>query len=569
MSDCTCDDEEEVPRNDLKPRAIPKRFYTVEQLGEKQSITPDGFLLCEDTPIARIGTQVYGEHELPGLVGKDGLIHVMRDEAEVFRPETIASFNGKPVTNNHPPEKVTPNNFRHYAVGTVLNPRRGDGIQYDNSFLYADLLIYDPTAIADIRSGKREVSAGYDAEYEQTVDGEGRQYGIVGNHVALVNRGRCGPLCTIGDEDMPKVSVNDRRRRAFRDRIMNAFRTGDEGALVEELEKVPEMLGEQVSGESSGGEGRTGDTHVSINLGHGGGSPSISSGGGVGDEPEADPDVGGSPTAGASGANPMMQEIMQRLDRIEQAIVLIAQGADNGNGDDPDMGEDPDDDGFHDRRTVGDRRGRMADRRSRDQEGPSAPSTEEPMEDPPEALGYGSGTTGNQFQDPQMGTEDRRRTGDRRTADKGGRRMTGDQQGTRQQFIGDSTSMRMEFQDVLSRVELLASNVRMPTFDAKVPAKDTAQTLCSLKRNALDAAFRDTEKHDFVQVMLAGKQPAFDKMTCDEIAPIFAGASEMVRQHNNASFGRVRPNGQGVRGAAHLLTPADINAKNRQKYGLN
>jgi hypothetical protein len=489
----------------------------------------------------------------------------MRDEAEVFRPETIASFNGKPVTNNHPPEKVTPNNFRHYSVGVVLNPRRGDGIQYDNSFMYADLLITDPTAIAEIRSGKREVSAGYDAEYEQTVDGEGRQYGIVGNHVALVNRGRCGPLCTIGDEEMPKVSVTDRRRRAFRDRIMNAFRTGDEGALVEELEKVPEMLGEQVSGESSGGEGRTGDTHVSINLGHGGGSPSISSGGGggIGDEPEADPDVGGAPTTHASGANPMMQEIMQRLDRIEQAIVVLAQGADGGV--DPDEGDDGGN-GFGDRRTVGDRRGRMADRRSRDQEGPSAPSTEEPMEDPPDALTYGSGTQGTEFENPQMGTEDRR-TGDRRTTDR--RRMTGDEQGTRQQFVGDSTSLRTEFQDVLSRVELLASNVRVPTFDAKVPAKDTAQTLCALKRNALSAAFRDNDKHNFVQVMLAGKQPTFDKMTCDEIAPIFAGASEMVRQHNNAAFGRVRPSNQGVRGAATLLTPADINARNRQKYGLN
>jgi hypothetical protein len=560
---CTCDDEEQLPSNELRPRATPKRFYTVEQLGEKQSITPDGFLLCEDTPIARIGTQVYGEHELPGLVGKDGLIHVMRDESEVFRPQTIASFNGKPVTNNHPPEKVTPNNFRHYAVGVVLNPRRGDGIQYDNNFLYADLLITDPVAIGEVRSGKREVSAGYDAEYEQTVDGEGRQYGIVGNHVALVNRGRCGPLCSIGDEEMPKVSVTDRRRRAFRDRIMNAFRTGDEGALVEELEKVPEMLGEQVSGESSGGDGRTGDTHVSINLhgsGGGSGAPSISSGGGgIGDEPETDPDVGGSPTAGASGANPMMQEIMQRLDRIEQAIVILAQG-DDGTAE----GEDPDESNFGDRRSVGDRRGRMADRRSRDQEGPSAPSTEEPMEDPPEALGYGSGTQGTEFESPQMGTEDRgRRTSDR------GRRMTGDQQGQRQQFIGDSTSMRAEFQDVLSRVELLAPNVRMPTFDAKVPAKDTAQSMCALKRNALDAAFRDNDKHNFVQVMLAGKQPAWDKMTCDEIAPIFAGASEMVRQHNNATYGRVRPNNQGVRGAAHLLTPADINARNRQKYGLN
>lgn len=558
-----------------------KRFYTVEQLGEKQAITPDGFLLCEDTPIARIGHQVYGEHELPGMRGKDGLLTIERDADEVFRPETIASFHGKPVTNNHPSEKVTPNNYKAHAVGVVLNPRRGDGIVSDNNFLYADLLIHDPQAIADIRTGKREVSAGYDAEYEQTGDGQGRQYDIVGNHVALVNRGRCGPLCSIGDEEMPtRLRVNDSQRRGFRDRLLAAFHSRDEEAFrdqVEQLEKIPEMIGPLVSGEGSGGEGRTGDTHVSINLGPGGGG---SGGGGVslgGGADADDPDPGASgaaPTGQASGANPMMQEFAQRLDRIEKAIVMLAQNSDNGdNGDDPDdpdgfsESDDPDRD-----RMYGDRRGRgrdralARDRRTRD-EPPTAPPSDEPDEDPGQDLPFGAGSKGEGREGTQLGTEDRRRTGDRRTSDR--RRMTGDQQGNRQKFVGDSTSLRTEFQETMSRAELLAPGLRQPTFDSAYAPQMTHDAMCAVRRNALTEAYRDQVKHGYIDTMLGGKPANFGQMSCDALEPIFYGASELVRQANNSQFGRVRPNNQSVRGAGGAPSPAEINARMREKYNIH
>jgi len=525
----------------------PKQFFTSEELGPKQALTPDGFLLCSDTPIARVGQQVYGEHELPGMRGKDGIITIQRDAEEVFRPDTIASFNGKPVTNNHPPEKVVPANFKLYAVGTVLNPHRGDGIETDANFLYADLLITDPQAIGDIRTGKREVSAGYDAEYKQLGDGLGVQHSIVGNHVALVNRGRCGPLCSIGDEDMPRVSVHDSRRKTFRDRLLASFHSRDESAFhdqLEELAKVPELLGEQVSGEGSGGDGRTGDTHVSINLGGGGGAPSVSSGSGpvVGDQP--DPAEGPDPSAGGGGD--MMQQILQRLDRIEQAIVVLAQG--ESAEQDPMAAEED--------RTLGDRRTsdrKTTDKRTRDQDPPSAPPTEEPEEDPAESLPYGAGTTNIEFEAPQLGTGDKRRT-------------TGDKA-----FVGDSTSMRAEFQDTLSRAELLVPNVRLPTFDARTSAKTTFDTLCGLRRNVLQEAYRNGEKRTYVDTVLG--KPAgtadFTKMTCDAVAMVFNGASELARQANNASFGRVRPNNENVRGAGGTLTPAEINARNRAKWNIN
>ena len=41
------------------------RFYTTEDIGERRSVTPEGFLVCHDVPIARTGIQIYSSLEVP------------------------------------------------------------------------------------------------------------------------------------------------------------------------------------------------------------------------------------------------------------------------------------------------------------------------------------------------------------------------------------------------------------------------------------------------------------------------------------------------------------------------
>ena len=133
------------------------RYYTVSKLGPKRSLTPEGYLLCLDVPVARTGEMVYAEGEIAGedgeaiLGGPDKLIRVSRGPDDLFRPETIASFEGKPVTLGHPDEFVTPDNIKQHAVGTMSNVRRGAGI--DNELMIADLLITDRAAIDAIQKG--------------------------------------------------------------------------------------------------------------------------------------------------------------------------------------------------------------------------------------------------------------------------------------------------------------------------------------------------------------------------------------------------------------------------------
>ena len=172
--------------------------------------TPEGYLICLGVPIARIGSQKYLSGEL-GINDSepDKTYNVMRMEDEVFSPATIASFEGKPVTDDHPPESVDTGNVQAYSCGHAQNVRRGVGDERD--FLIADLFITDKKLIEDIKNGRREISCGYDCEYAQDEDGKIYQKAIRGNHVAVVSAGRAGHRIAIKDSASAESQISGRR----------------------------------------------------------------------------------------------------------------------------------------------------------------------------------------------------------------------------------------------------------------------------------------------------------------------------------------------------------------------
>lgn len=173
------------------------KFYTTSKLSENIHMTPEGFMVCVGVSIARTGEMVYGEGETPLETDDEGKCLISREADEVFRPETIASFEGKAVTITHPTDFVDPNNWSRLAKGVLQNVRRGEGEQEND--LVADLLITDIVAINLVKNGLREVSCGYEAEYTQTGEGRGLQTKIIGNHLALVDQGRAGSSYAIND----------------------------------------------------------------------------------------------------------------------------------------------------------------------------------------------------------------------------------------------------------------------------------------------------------------------------------------------------------------------------------
>lgn len=320
------------------------KFYVTERIGPKRSFTPEGFLLCQDVPIARVGVMDYHESELP-LEADRGVIRVQRLEDEVFKPEAMASFAGKPIVNDHPEEDVTPANWRELAIGTVLNPRRGEGNFSD--VMMADLLITDADGIKAVQDGKVEISCGYDAEYEQIKPGLARQYSIIGNHAALVEAGRCGVRCSIGDQAM-SVTLQENNmaklttKKSFKDRLMAAFKAKDEAAI----EKLAGEVTEDAEGEIAETDLKTGSGGgITINVHGQSASAAPAAEAKTGDEAETEAEDPLKKVMDAIGA------IGERLTKLEGAGSATAdadgdEDEDEGEGEstaDADGDEDEDD----------------------------------------------------------------------------------------------------------------------------------------------------------------------------------------------------------------------------------
>lgn len=146
--------------------------------------------LFKDVPFARAGIQYYRADEIGGAGGK--LVAVERARDTVSR--SAATFEGVPITVDHPPDLLTPEQIERRAVGLV------SGVIFDvaTDQLRGDFLLWDAAAIRNVAEGLRELSAGYLSDYVQNGDGTYRQTGIRGNHVALVPAGRSGMAQRIG-----------------------------------------------------------------------------------------------------------------------------------------------------------------------------------------------------------------------------------------------------------------------------------------------------------------------------------------------------------------------------------
>ncbi len=208
------------------------KYYVTSKLSENIHETPEGYLVCIGVPIARTGEMLYGEGETPLEPDAKGKLRIFRSEEEVFRPETIASFEGKAVTITHPTEFVDPNNWSRLAKGLLQNVRRGEGEFKDS--LISDILITDATAIFLVKNGLREVSCGYEAEYTQTGEGTGIQTNIVGNHLALVDQGRAGSSYAINDhKGVRKMKLSERLKTIFAKAQDDAMKVAEDEAGAE------------------------------------------------------------------------------------------------------------------------------------------------------------------------------------------------------------------------------------------------------------------------------------------------------------------------------------------------
>lgn len=200
-----------------------------DKSGTQRTFTKDGYLVVPAT-LSKVGVFDYLATEL-GEQGS-GVKKVARTEQSLFTDATIASFEGMPITLGHPTEDVTAKNWKQLAVGSVRNVKR------DGDMLAGEAWIYDENAIKQIQEkGIEELSCGYSCDVlpSQLQDADFEMSPMIGNHIAIVAKGRCGNSVKIADEGI-KMGKN----RRFLDQLLGAFGiklTDDQAKKVDETEQ--------------------------------------------------------------------------------------------------------------------------------------------------------------------------------------------------------------------------------------------------------------------------------------------------------------------------------------------
>ncbi|MDR2150119.1 MAG: DUF2213 domain-containing protein [Spirochaetaceae bacterium] len=171
--------------------------------------TTDGFLQGRAI-VTSVGVFTY-RHE-------DGSItQELRLPEEVFATDSLNSMKLKPVTNDHPTEKVTPDNTHELSVGSLgsnlsstTQERTWDGYTpfdklTDGLHVAIDMTITRADAIDDVVNGKRALSMGYECDLEKAEEGavwcgmayDHIQRNIRYNHCAIVDKARAGNAAQI------------------------------------------------------------------------------------------------------------------------------------------------------------------------------------------------------------------------------------------------------------------------------------------------------------------------------------------------------------------------------------
>lgn len=164
----------------------------------------DGRLHIELTPISKAMVCPYYGHEIPdgeklGLA-KDKIYQLFRDPVELQR--AASTFNNIQLLQMHSPVNADKPS-KELTVGST-----GTDAIFNAPYLKNSMVVWDSEAIAGIESGQIEqLSAGYYYTADMTPgEYEGKAYdgvmrNIIGNHIALVERGRAGPDVVVADQN--------------------------------------------------------------------------------------------------------------------------------------------------------------------------------------------------------------------------------------------------------------------------------------------------------------------------------------------------------------------------------
>ena len=189
--------------------------------------TPEGFL--KDKPVLT-STGIFEYSNPDGSIRRE-----LRLPEDVFSPESLRSYKGKPVVVSHDAGLIDKDNVAENQIGTILSEgeRSGDDVR-------AEIIIHDTDAMKN--AGFKELSLGYNLDLDETPgEWNGQRYDAVQkniriNHLALVREARAGEQARLNMDGRDHENVLKGGKRMSK---KNAdARRGDAVLSQEEFEKA-------------------------------------------------------------------------------------------------------------------------------------------------------------------------------------------------------------------------------------------------------------------------------------------------------------------------------------------
>lgn len=180
--------------------------------GKHRHIDENGYLHVDKSPILKSGVLDYlgsellpeGEDTVDGVkVDPDKIYKVFIPEEEIRKGAD--SFKLLPITNDHTWLGNEGEDAKDYQEGTI-----GENVYVEDGMLYAPLVFTGNEIIKDItEEGKEELSSSYYNRFEKAVN---KDYDFIardikGNHLALVDKGRCGSEVRVLNEKIGVIKM--------------------------------------------------------------------------------------------------------------------------------------------------------------------------------------------------------------------------------------------------------------------------------------------------------------------------------------------------------------------------
>lgn len=166
-----------------------------------KTVDKSGFWFIPHNPISKVGIFDYLGSSISDDCEPNKVYKVFRSGDTLLASVPTWDNPPKPFINDH---EMLGEGFSKIddrpVQGVITNP------QYEDGVLYADITVYSEKLKDAIENGKKELSLGYFCKFEKqpgTYEGENYDYiqtNMVGNHIALVDAGRCGSDVKVFDQ---------------------------------------------------------------------------------------------------------------------------------------------------------------------------------------------------------------------------------------------------------------------------------------------------------------------------------------------------------------------------------